>query len=101
MKPRLSVILICKNEVSRLGKTLESVSFADEIIVLDSGSTDGTVELARRHTDKVFVTTDWPGFGIQKNRALSYANGDWVLSLDADERVRTAATGRAAVRRGF
>jgi (heptosyl)LPS beta-1,4-glucosyltransferase len=59
---------------------------ADEIIVLDSGSTDRTVELAREFADVVEVT-DWPGFGIQKQRALEKATGEWVLSLDADERV--------------
>ncbi len=87
MKPRLSVILITKNEALRLGATLDAISFADEIIVLDSGSTDGTVELARRYSDKVYVSDGWPGFGPQKNRALDLASGDWVLSLDADERV--------------
>ncbi len=87
MKPRLSVILITKNEASRLAATLEAVAFADEIVVLDSGSTDGTVEVARRYTDQVRVSPDWPGFGPQKNRVLDLATGDWVLSLDADERV--------------
>jgi glycosyltransferase involved in cell wall biosynthesis len=83
----LSVVIITKNEASRLRATLESVRFADEIVVLDSGSDDGTVELAREYTDKVFVDPVWPGFGEQKNRALAHATGDWVLSLDADERV--------------
>jgi glycosyltransferase involved in cell wall biosynthesis len=83
----LSVVIITKNEASRLRATLESVRFADEIVVLDSGSEDGTVELAREYTDKVFVDPVWPGFGEQKNRALAHATGDWVLSLDADERV--------------
>lgn len=87
MKPRLTAIIIVKNEAVRLGATLESVRFADEIIVLDSGSTDGTVDLARAFTEKVFVANDWQGFGVQKNRALAYASGDWVLSIDADERV--------------
>ena len=87
MKPRLSVIIIVKNEASRLAATLESVAFADEIVVLDSGSSDGTADLARQFTDKVFIASDWPGFGIQKNRALSHATGDWVLSIDADEQV--------------
>lgn len=85
MKPRLSVIIITQNEATRLAAALESVSFADEIIVLDSGSRDGTTEVARRYTDRVFVSDDWPGFGAQKNRALSHASGDWVLSIDADE----------------
>lgn len=85
MRPTLSVTIICRNEAGRIGRTLESVSFADEIVVLDSGSTDATVEIARRYTDKVHVADDWQGFGIQKNRALDLATGDWVLSLDADE----------------
>ena len=66
---------------------LKSVSFADEVIVVDSGSTDGTPELARNLGAIVKVTADWPGFGRQKNRALALARYPWVLSLDADERV--------------
>lgn len=80
----LSVIIISKNEASHIGRCLESVSWADEIIVLDSGSSDDTVAICRQYTDKVYQT-DWPGFGIQKQRALDKANGDWVLSIDADE----------------
>ncbi|MEC4748762.1 glycosyltransferase [Methylomicrobium sp. Wu6] len=80
----LSVIIITKNEALHIARCLESVAWADEIIVLDSGSTDATVEICRRHTDKVFQS-DWPGFGIQKQRALDKAQGDWVLSIDADE----------------
>lgn len=73
------------NEADRLTRCLESVKdIADEIIVLDSGSTDGTVQLALRYTGKVRVT-DWPGFGVQKQRALNEARMDWVLSIDADE----------------
>ncbi len=86
----LSVILITCNEAGRLRATLEAVAWADEIIVVDSGSTDGTVEIAREFTDKMIVTEDWPGFGPQKNRALDLATGDWVLSIDADERVTPA-----------
>lgn len=86
----LSVIIITKNEASNIAACLQSVSFADELIVLDSGSTDGTVEIAASLGAKVSQTTDWPGFGIQKNRALELATGDWVLSLDADERVTPA-----------
>lgn len=82
---RLSVIIICKNEVDRIEPGLASVSgWADELIVLDSGSEDGTVELARRYSDQV-IETDWPGYGKQKQRALELASGDWVLSMDADE----------------
>lgn len=86
----LSVILITYNEAARLRDTLNAVAWADEIVVVDSGSTDGTVEIAREFTDKVLVTEDWPGFGPQKNRALDMATGDWVLSIDADERVTPA-----------
>lgn len=85
--PTLSVILITLNEAERLATTLEVIAWADEIVVVDAGSTDGTVEIARRFTDKVVVTDDWPGFGPQKNRALDLATGEWVLSIDADERV--------------
>jgi hypothetical protein len=80
----LSVIIITKNEASHIGRCLKSVSWADEIIVLDSGSGDATVAICREYTDKVYET-DWPGFGIQKQRALDKARGDWVLSIDADE----------------
>ncbi len=83
---RISVILITKNEAHDLPECLASVSWADEIIICDSGSTDATLDIARQHTSHVF-STDWPGFGPQKNRALSKATGDWVLSIDADERV--------------
>ena len=81
----LSVIVIAKDEEASIGRTLASVAFADEIVVVDSGSTDRTVDIARGHGANVTTTTDWPGFGPQKNRALDLATGDWVLSLDADE----------------
>lgn len=81
----LSVIMICRDEADRIGRALASVhGWADEIVVLDSGSTDGTPEICRRYTDRVEVT-DWPGFGPQKQRALERAGGAWVFSLDADE----------------
>lgn len=81
----LSVILIAKNEADRIEACLRSVyPLADEVIVLDSGSTDQTVEIARRFTGKVYET-DWPGYGPQKQRALEKARCEWVLSIDADE----------------
>lgn len=86
MKPTLSVILIVRNEAEMIAETLQAVAWADEIVVLDSGSTDDTVGICHLYTDKIWET-DWPGFGAQKNRALERATGDWVLSLDADERV--------------
>lgn len=97
---RLSAIVIVKNEVDAVRRCLESLKWADEIIVLDSGSTDDTVAICREYTPHVYET-DWPGFGPQKNRALQHASGDWVLSLDADEwvlpelrdEIRKAVTG--------
>ena len=80
----ISVIIITKNEASHIGHCLESVAWADEIIVLDSGSSDDTVTICRQYTDKVYET-DWPGFGAQKQRALDKATGNWILSIDADE----------------
>lgn len=86
LRPRLSAILIVKNAADVVRDCLESIRFADEIVVLDSGSTDDTVAICREYTPLV-ESTDWPGFGPQKNRALDRATGDWVLSIDADERV--------------
>ena len=82
---RLSVAVITKNEEAVIRRCLESVSWADEIVVLDSGSTDGTVQICSQLGAKVHVTADWPGFGPQKNRAVGLTTGDWVLSIDADE----------------
>lgn len=81
----LSVCLITFNEADRVRRCLDSVeSIADEIIVFDSQSQDDTVAIVKEYTDKVWVT-EWPGFGIQKQRALEKASGDWVLIIDADE----------------
>lgn len=84
--PLLSVIIITKDEAHNIEDCLKSVEWADEIVVFDSGSIDNTVDICKRYTDKVFVT-DWPGYGVQKQRALEKATGEWVLSIDADERV--------------
>ena len=81
---RLSVIIITKNEEKNIRICLDSIAWIDEIIVLDSGSTDATVTICKQYTAKVYET-DWIGFGPQKSRALKYASGDWILSLDADE----------------
>jgi glycosyltransferase involved in cell wall biosynthesis len=86
---RLSVIVIALNEEANIGPCLDTVRFADEIVVVDSGSTDRTVELARNFTDRIF-TVEWLGFGGTKNFALDQARGDWVFSLDTDERVPEA-----------
>jgi len=84
----LSVILITRNEAANIGDCLASVlPLAAQIVVVDSGSTDGTVDMACAKGATVVVTPDWPGFGAQKNRALDLAEQPWVLSIDADERV--------------
>lgn len=83
----LSVVVITRNEADAIRPCLESVAWADEIVVLDSGSSDGTPDICREMGARVFEAADWPGFGPQKNRAISHATGEWVLSLDADERV--------------
>ena len=82
----LSVILITRNEAANIRECLQSVSWADEIVVVDSGSTDETAAIARSMGARVYEH-DWPGFGPQKNRALGYAGKEWVFSIDADERV--------------
>lgn len=82
---KLTVTVITKNEAADIGDALASVAFADEIVVVDSHSTDDTVAIARRFTDRV-VARDWAGYVDQKNHAASLASHDWILSLDADER---------------
>lgn len=87
--PRLSAIVIARNEARNIAACLESVAFCDERIVVDGGSSDDTVNVARSAGAQV-VERAFDGFGPQKNFALSLANGDWVLSIDADERVGAA-----------
>jgi glycosyltransferase involved in cell wall biosynthesis len=84
MKPTLSVAIITLNEEENIARTLSSVQFADEIIVVDSGSTDRTVEIARSLNVRV-ICEPWRGFATQKNFAIEQCQGTWVLSLDADE----------------
>jgi glycosyltransferase involved in cell wall biosynthesis len=82
----VSAIVITRNEARNISAALESVRWADDIVVVDSGSSDDTIAIARRHTDRV-VSRAWDGYGAQKNYAAGLAAHDWVLSLDADERV--------------
>lgn len=82
----ISAVIITRNEEANIRDCLASLAWVDEIVVVDSGSSDRTVEICREFTDRVYHH-DWPGFGPQKNRALGYATGAWVLSIDADERV--------------
>ncbi len=86
MIPRLSVCVITHNEADRLGRCLESViDLADEIVIVDSGSTDGTREVAERFGVRWFERAPFPGWEAQKQWAIEQAGGDWILSLDADE----------------
>ena len=83
---KITATVITLNEEHNIAEALQSLSWADEIIVVDSESTDRTVELARRSTDRVFIRP-WPGYSAQKNFAADEAANDWIFSLDADERV--------------
>ena len=87
--PRLSVIIIALNQEDNIVPCLETVRWADDIVIVDSGSEDRTLERARDFTDRIF-TISWPGFGAAKNYALNQARGDWIFSLDTDERVSEA-----------
>lgn len=82
----LSVVIITKDEETNLDRTLASIGWAEERIIVDSGSTDGTLEVARRHGAKIFQEP-WKGYAEQKNSAIAKASSEWVLSLDADEEV--------------
>jgi glycosyltransferase involved in cell wall biosynthesis len=86
--PTLSAILITRNEALNLPDCLASLqAWVDEVVIVDNGSTDATLAIAEQYGARVIRTEDWPGFGPQKNRALDAARCDWVLSIDADERV--------------
>lgn len=86
----LTAIIITKNEATDLPECLESLNLVSEIVVVDSGSSDGTIQIAESAGARIVVTDDWPGFGAQKQRALALARSEWVLSIDADERVTPA-----------
>ena len=80
----ISVVIITLNEESNIKRCLDSVRLFDEIIIVDSGSTDQTIDIAEKHGAKV-INQDWLGFGPQKQFAVNHASNDWVLSVDADE----------------
>ena len=95
MPESLSVVIITRNAAARLEPCLQSCAFASEIVIVDSGSQDATLDIARRFNARV-VQQDWLGFGKQKQFAVAQANHDWVLCVDADERVsRRAACGHS------
>lgn len=102
MKPdSLSIVIVARNEARNVAECVASALFADEVLVLDSRSTDDTVALARAAGARV-IETDWPGYGPQVARGFAEAGGDWVLSLDADERITPALQRQvlAAIRSG-
>ncbi len=83
----LTIAVLTKNEERHIGSCLQSAAFAHQIIVVDSGSTDKTCELARAVGAEVFTYPDWQGFAVQRNRLLAHATGDYIFFLDADERI--------------
>ena len=84
MPPKISVPIVACNEAANLRRTLASVAWVDEIVVVDSGSTDETVAIAREFNARIFVEP-WKGYGPQVNSAIDKCTGDWILALDADE----------------
>src|ERR1035438_8007597 len=92
MPKSLSVVLITLNEAANLPRTLASVNWAQEIVIVDSGSTDSTLEIARRAGARI-LEEPWKGFAAQKNSAIAHATCEWVLSLDADEEVSPGRAG--------
>ena len=84
MRVSLSAVIITKDGEAVIGRCLASLRWADEIVVIDSGSTDRTVEICREAGAKVFHE-DWQGFATQRNRGIDRASGDWILALDMDE----------------
>ena len=85
----IAATVITKNEAAFIRTCLDSLIWVDEIIVVDSGSIDGTVEICREYTDKIMLT-DWPGPGQQRNRAAAMATSEWIIAMDADEYIPTA-----------
>jgi len=88
--PKISGLVITFNEERHIRKCLQSLSWVDEIIVVDSESSDRTVDIAKEFTEQVFIRP-WPGFPAQRNFGISKATGQWILILDADERITNEA----------
>src|SRR5689334_41735 len=82
----ISAFIVCCNEESRIARSLESVKWCDEIVVVDSGSTDSTLDICKRYTERIFQRP-WPGYVEQKRFALGQCRSEWILNLDADEEV--------------
>jgi len=88
--PRLTIGILTKNESRLIARCIESALFADEVIVLDSGSTDDTLAIAQQLGARTFVSDDWQGFAVQRNRLLAHAQGEYIFFLDADEIITPA-----------
>jgi glycosyltransferase involved in cell wall biosynthesis len=86
-KPTLTISVLTKNETHQIRRCLQSASFADEILVIDNGSVDDTVEIARSLGAKVHVYPEWQGFAVQRNYQLKHATGDYLMLLDSDEEI--------------
>ncbi|QIZ78949.1 glycosyltransferase family 2 protein [Ferrimonas lipolytica] len=84
-RPKLACVMITKNAGVRFSQCLASVDWVDELVILDSGSTDNTIELARKAGAKVYQSQDWPGFGPQRQQAQTFVSADWILWVDTDE----------------
>lgn len=85
--PTIAAVLIVKNEAEQLAQCLTSLEkFVDEIVILDGGSTDNTVEIGSRFTEKTYIDSTWQGFGLQRQKAQKYVQSDWIFWVDADER---------------
>ena len=85
MNKKISVCIICKNEETKIKKCLESVLWADEIIIVDAGSSDKTLDIVKNYTSNIHIRDDWQGFGLQRRRAEELATNDWLFTLDSDE----------------
>lgn len=85
--PSIAAVLIVKNEEQNLAACLESIKWVDQIVIVDSGSVDKTEDIAAQYNAEFYRHHDWQGFGIQRQRAESYVRADWILAIDADERV--------------
>src|SRR5215218_10475254 len=89
MPSTISAVVITKNEEANVAACLDSLQWVNELIVVDAESMDRTADIARRYTDKVFIRP-WPGFGPQKNFGIDQASSEWIVIVDADERVTVA-----------
>jgi glycosyltransferase involved in cell wall biosynthesis len=84
---KISVVIICKDEEQNIRRCLESVKWADEIVIYDTGSEDKTLDICKEYTHSIYIESSWQGFGHAKHSAVNHAKYDWIFSIDADEEV--------------